>query len=92
VGQQVLPFTRRSNSSSDAGWKPSQAHFPTETEALTQLCQTQINYWHSKSPLSKEQISQIMKYAKRTIMTRKRDSLDFIRDMNHGTRFRFDAH
>jgi hypothetical protein len=58
--------------------------FQEETDALTDLCQKQVNYWHSESPLTNEQVSAVMKIAKLAILHRRRGSVDFVRILEKG--------
>ena len=55
-----------------------------DTEALTNLCQKQINYWHKIYPLTDEQISGVKQIAKLAILYRNIRSSSFLEILQKG--------
>ena len=58
-----------------------------DTEALTNLCQKQVNYWHKVCPLTDEQISGIKQIARLAILYRNVRSSIFLEILQKGTFF-----
>jgi hypothetical protein len=88
LGSEVNCHTYISDSSADFGAgriaAKSGREFEAETDALTDLCQTQVNYWHSESPMTDDQISVVKKIAKITILQRHRGSIAFVNLLKKG--------
>jgi hypothetical protein len=70
-----------------AGLVPTkdQKTFDADTEGLTNLCQKQVNHWHSKNPLSEDQVSSIKKIAKLAILTRSKANTAFVDALERGS-------
>lgn len=86
MGRKVCPIEPAMTYFS-AGLVPTkdQKTFDADTEGLTILCQKQVNHWHSKNPLSEEQISSIKKIAKLAILTRSKANTAFVDALEHGS-------
>ena len=55
-----------------------------DTEALINLCQKQVNYWHKIYPLTDDEISGVKKIAKLAILYRQLGSLGFLEILRKG--------
>jgi hypothetical protein len=58
--------------------------FDQDSKVLTELCQTQVNYWHRVNPLTNEQIEGVKQIAKLAIVHRNQSSHGFFHILVRG--------
>jgi hypothetical protein len=63
----------------------SQKQWEADTDALTSLCQKQVNLWNSQNPLSKDEIESVKKIAKFAILHRSKGNLAFVNVLSKGS-------
>ena len=56
-----------------------------ETKAITELCQKQVNYWHSVRTLNKNEIAYVKKIAKLAILNRSKGTLMYVNVLDKGS-------
>jgi hypothetical protein len=56
-----------------------------DTKAITDLCQKQVNHWHSENKLSNNEIAAVKQIAKSAIINRCKGNLSFVNALHKGT-------
>jgi len=84
-GNYCIPLHHPSNPSAGTLERLPETEMKEATEALTDLCQKQVNHWNLKNPMTPEQIQSIKKIAKISILTRSQRPLTFVVALQQGS-------